>query len=78
MSQNAIDDDVDDLPPSAKYVLDVVERAGPIRRQELLEETSLAEPTLDRALTTLQNEGFILRTRKSTDLRQTTIKLIAE
>lgn len=68
----------DSLPPSCRYVLDVVERKGPISRQELLEETGLPERTLDRALHTLQNGGYVLRTRENDNLRQTTVKMAAE
>jgi DNA-binding MarR family transcriptional regulator len=51
--------DVADLPPSAGYVLDVIERDGPLSRQQLLEETYLAERSLDRALTTLETRDLI-------------------
>ena len=62
----------DALPPSAKYVHELVERDGPLTRQELLEK--LPEPTLDRALDRLQSEGFISKTRDSEDLREVVIK----
>lgn len=64
----------DDLPPSAEYVYTLVERDGPLTRQQLLSETYLSEPTLDRALTRLQNEDFIDKTRNSSDLREVVIK----
>ena len=59
------------LPPSALYVEDVVERLGPITRQEILEETGIPERTLDDALDRLENCGRVHRTRKSDNLRQT-------
>lgn len=78
MNRHAIDDDIDDLPPSAKYVLDVVERKGPIRRQELLNETDLPERTVDRALDRLHTGDYIVKTRESGDLRQILAKLASE
>jgi DNA-binding MarR family transcriptional regulator len=78
MSQHAIDDDVDDLPPSAKYVLNVVEREGPIRRQELLAETALPERTLDDALDRLNSRDFLSVTRDTRDLRQVVAEMATE
>lgn len=62
------------LPPSCKYVLDVLDRAdGEISRQELLEVTELPEDTLDDALKRLENHDFIDKTRKNGDLRQVVV-----
>jgi DNA-binding MarR family transcriptional regulator len=61
-----------DLPPSCKFVYELVERDGPLTRQELLNH--LPAPTLDRALDRLQNEDFIDKTRDSEDLRVVVIK----
>jgi len=58
------------LPPSAKYVYTVIDEDGPITRQALLEETYLAESTLDRALEALENGHWIHKSRKSDDLTQ--------
>jgi DNA-binding MarR family transcriptional regulator len=65
---------VEDLPPSAKYVHHVVDEDGPITRQALLEETWLAESTVDDALRTLENRHLIHRARKSDDLTQVLIE----
>jgi DNA-binding MarR family transcriptional regulator len=78
MSQHAIDDEIDDLPPSAKYVLDVVEREGSIRRQELINETDLPARTIDRALDRLHTGDHIVKTRESRDLRQIVAKVAPE
>jgi len=64
----------EDLPPSAEYVYQLVQRHEPVTRQELLEQTYLIEATLDRALETLQNEDFLFKTRDSDDLRQVVLK----
>lgn len=60
----------DRLPPSCRYVLDVIEREGDLSRQELIEETGLHERTVDRALERLAERGKIRETRDSGDLRQ--------
>lgn len=66
-----IPEDLESAPPSCKYVYRVLAEAhDPIPRQELVEETYLPESTVDRALDHLQNEGYLLRTRESPDLRQ--------
>ncbi|QLG63098.1 helix-turn-helix domain-containing protein [Halorarum salinum] len=62
-------DDVDDLPPSCKYVLDVLEREGELSRQKLLDRTGLPERTLDWALGTLNNRGYIFSAQDNEDLR---------
>jgi DNA-binding MarR family transcriptional regulator len=62
------------LPPSAEYVYQLVQRHEPVTRQDLLKRTYLTEATLDRALKTLQNEDFLFKTRDSEDLRQVVIK----
>jgi len=67
--------DVDDLAPSAKFVLDVIARHEPVTRQELIDETDLRPRTVDRALETLQNGDFIIKTRDSEDLRQVVAKM---
>jgi DNA-binding MarR family transcriptional regulator len=59
-----------DLPPSAKYVYDTLDRDGPLTRKELQERTGLPERTIDDALETLENCGFIVKTRDTGDLRQ--------
>lgn len=61
---------VDDLPPSHKYVLTVVEHQAPITRQELLARTDLPESTLDRALDSLEDQRILTKVRENDDLRQ--------
>jgi len=68
-----------ELPPSAQYVLDVLEtHGGEITRQELQRQTYLADRTLDAALETLKNCEFISKTRQSSDLRQVVVRLAEE
>lgn len=60
----------DDLPPSAKFVYDVVKQEAPVTRQELLARTDLPEATLDRALDSLEEAGKLAKSRENDDLRQ--------
>ena len=63
--------DLSELPPSAKYVYHVIaEGDGSLPRQQLLEETELADTTLDRAIESLQNGDYLFKSRDSDDLRQ--------
>lgn len=74
-SNGATSDGADDLPPSCRYVLHVLEAEGALTRQELLAETTLPEPTLDRAVSRLQNDDYVVKSRKSNDLRKVVIEL---
>lgn len=65
----------DDLPPSCRFVLDVLAREGELTRQELLDETTLPESTLDDALRTLENRDRVLLARKTDDLTQVTAEI---
>lgn len=72
---NPLDPALDDLPPSGKFVFDVVERHEEISRDQLLEETGLQERTLDRALSRLENRQLIRRDREPRDLRCVRVSL---
>ena len=61
---------LDELPPSCKFVYDVLDRDGPLTRQVLIDRTGLCARTVDRALDRLQNDDFVHKTRKSNDLRE--------
>lgn len=69
--ERPIPDELESAPPSCKYVYRVLEEADePVPRQELIEETYLPESTLADALESLENRGYLLRTRESEDLRE--------
>jgi len=76
-NRSDLDDELADLPPSAKYVYHVLEEADGDRvtRQELLERVALDERTVDRALERLQNVDYIDKTRDNEDLRQVVVVL---
>lgn len=68
--------DVDDLPPSAKYVVFALEAAdGELDRCELQERTSLPDRTLDEALDRLEEAGVVRRDRAGDDLRYVRVEL---
>lgn len=69
MTSDAQRDTAEDLPPSCKYILDVLDREGELSRQELLARTGLPERTLDWALGTLKNHGHVFSARDNEDLR---------
>jgi len=60
----------EDLPPSALFILYVVEREGPLSRQDLLDETGLCERTLDRGLDKLEDAGYVTLDWDNEDLRR--------
>ncbi|MFW5867295.1 MAG: MarR family transcriptional regulator [Armatimonadota bacterium] len=59
----------DSLPPSARYVLDVLEDESSISRQALLERTGLPPSTLDGAIERLERRGYLVSAREPEDLR---------
>jgi len=61
--------DLQSLTPSAKFVLYVLDREGPLTRQALIETTRLPESTLDDALDTLDTRDLVHRARFSDDFR---------
>lgn len=70
-------DDVDDLPPSAKYVVFALEAAGgSLTRCELQEQTDLPKRTLDRALEQLEASDVVRRDRDADDLRYVRVDLL--
>jgi len=65
-----IPDDLQHLPPSAKYVYHILCHADePVPRSELLRMTGLPEPTVDRAIDQIRDEGLLDTTREAYDLR---------
>jgi DNA-binding MarR family transcriptional regulator len=65
------DPDTDpELTNSDRYVFRLVDEAETATRQALLEETAIAERTLDRSLTRLEERGYIALARDSGDLRR--------
>lgn len=63
-------DDLQHLPPSAKYFYHVLRQSDePVPRSGLLRMTGLHEPTVDRAIEQIRDEGLLDRTREAHDLR---------
>lgn len=68
--------DVDELPPSAKYILFVLEHAGgSLSRDELCDRTELADRTVDESLTRLEDLDILRRERDADDLRYVRVEL---
>lgn len=66
---------MDDLPPSARRVLEVVEREEEISRAELLDRVVYSESTVNTAVSQLVREGRIERDRAASDLRNVVYRL---
>lgn len=59
-----------ELSNSDRWIYKCIAERAPVTRQCLLEETDAAPRTLDRALTRLEERGYIVLVRDSGDLRQ--------
>lgn len=69
----------DDLPPSARYILQALQEAdGELSRRELVNQLCHRERTITEALDTLENCGYIIRNRNSEDLREVSVVLADE
>lgn len=62
--------DVRDLPPSAKFIYDVLDREGELTQQEIAEETYLPERTVREALSRLEDADAVESRRNLADARQ--------
>jgi len=58
-----------DLPPSAKFVRYVLDREGPLRYNEIVNETGLPESTVKWALRQLKQTDSVVADPDSADLR---------
>lgn len=63
-------DQIDDLPPSAKLVVWVLEAEGELTQQGLMEETRLHQRTLRYALDRLEEEHLVDSRPNPSDARQ--------
>ncbi|TFG31289.1 sugar kinase [Candidatus Thorarchaeota archaeon] len=64
------DDVAQDLPPSAKLVLKVLEYQGQLSQKEIIEETMLPSRTVRYALSLLMSEGVVIKRLSLRDSRQ--------
>jgi NAD+ kinase len=64
------DDLAQDLPPSAKLVLKVLEYQGQLSQKEIIEETMLPARTVRYALSLLMSEGVVMKRLSLRDSRQ--------
>jgi len=66
----ASEDLAQELPPSAKLVLKVLEYQGQLSQKEIIEETKLPPRTVRYALSLLMSEGLVLKRLSLRDSRQ--------
>jgi DNA-binding MarR family transcriptional regulator len=71
------DDAREDLPPSANYVYDVLDREGPLTVAQLIDRTNLPEPTVRFALDRLGGQCNLSKTRDSGDARKVLYNIYA-
>ena len=71
MQDNPAVDTLKDLPPSSKFIYNVLEREGQMTLKELTQETLLGSRTARYGLTKLEDEGLIQSTPALQDGRQT-------
>ncbi len=65
-----------DLPPSAKYILKILEYNGPMTQKEIISESMLPERTVRHALTVLLKNRFISKRVSIRDPRQDIYKVV--
>ena len=66
----ASEDLAQELPPSAKLVLKVLEYQGQLSQKEIIEETKLPSRTVRYALSLLMSEGLVMKRLSLRDSRQ--------
>jgi NAD+ kinase len=59
-----------DAPPSARFVLKLLEFEGPLTQQEMIRESGLSPRTIRNALTFLLSQGFVTKEPSLRDARQ--------
>jgi len=65
----------DELPPSCRYVLHILQEKQPLTLQDIVEETDLPNTTAQWALRRLKNCGYISADRDPEDLRRNEYKI---
>ncbi|PSQ59260.1 ArsR family transcriptional regulator [Halobacteriales archaeon SW_7_71_33] len=64
------DEDIEDLPPSAKLVLKVLQYDGPLTQKQIVEESMLSARTVRYALERLENVDAVEEDVYFADARQ--------
>ncbi len=67
---------LEDAPPSARFVLKLLEYEGPLTQQEMIRESGLSPRTIRNAVTFLQSHGFITKEPSLRDARQDVYTLL--
>lgn len=75
-SRDALEEDLQDLPPSAKLVFKTLHYEGDLTQQELAEETFLPPRTARSAVTKLEENGIVTSQISFRDARQRVYSLV--
>ncbi|PSQ37928.1 ArsR family transcriptional regulator [Halobacteriales archaeon SW_5_70_135] len=72
------DEDIEDLPPSAKLVLKVLQYDGPLTQKQIVEESMLSARTVRYALERLENVDAVEEDVYFADARQSLYEIDPE
>jgi predicted transcriptional regulator len=72
------DEELEDLPPSAKLVFKVLEYDGPLTQKQIVQESMLSARTVRYALERLQDIGIVDEDVYFADARQSLYELTAD
>lgn len=75
MTNASLPGEIEDLPPSAKYVYYVIERKGAMTQIEIAAETGLPQPTVSQSVDRLEEEGVARRRPDPTRLRSNVVEI---
>jgi len=71
------EEEIEDLPPSAKLVFKVLEYDGPLTQKQIVEESMLSARTVRYALERLENIGIVDEDVYFADARQSLYEITA-
>ena len=63
-------EDIENIPPSSKFILKILEYEGPLTQKQIVEKTMLPPRTVRYALNILLEKGLIVKKASLRDTRQ--------
>jgi predicted transcriptional regulator len=78
MSTTTTEEEIDDLPPSAKLVFKVLQYDGPLTQKQIVEESMLSARTVRYALERLEGIGVVDEDVYFADARQSLYSITGE
>ena len=72
------EEELEDLPPSAKLVFKVLEYDGPLTQKQIVQESMLSARTVRYALERLENIGIVSEDIYFADARQNLYRITSE